>query len=238
MQDSDKAIVLGSIAIKENANVVKVFTENNGVLALYLSPTVKKRGAKNAVLQPLSLCEIVFTSNKKSTLFNLKEAKIIAPLFGIQGNIFKNTIALFIADVMSKVIPEETDDSLFEFLSNAILLFDELEEGIANFHIAFLLRLTKRLGFFPHFHEENFTNFDLREGLFIKGRPNHPHYLNHKETKMIAMFLTTTWEELNTIKIQGKERRILLAAIINYYTLHIPSFREPKSLSILEEVFS
>jgi DNA repair protein RecO (recombination protein O) len=238
MQDSDKAIVLGSIAIKENANVVKVFTQNNGVLSLYLSPTAKKRAARNAVLQPLSLCEIIFTSNKKSTLYNLKEAKITTPLFGVQGNIFKNTIALFVADVLSKVVPEETDENLFEFLHNAILLFDELEEGIANFHIAFLLRLTKWLGFFPHFQEEAFTNFDLREGIFMKGRPNHPHYLNFEETQIIARFLKTTWEELNTIKIKGKERRILLAAIINYYTLHIPNFREPKSLSILEEVFS
>ena len=110
MQDSDKAIVLGSISIKENANVVKVYTKNYGTLSLYLSPTTKKSAAKNAVLQPLSLCEIVFTSNKRSTLLTLKEAKITTPLFGIQGNIFKNTIALFIADVLSKVIPEETDE--------------------------------------------------------------------------------------------------------------------------------
>jgi len=238
MQDSDKAIVLGSISIKENANVVKVYTKNHGTLSLYLSPTTKKSAAKNAVLQPLSLCEIVFTSNKRSTLLTLKEAKITTPLFGIQGNIFKNTIALFIADVLSKVIPEETDENLYNFVENAILLFDELEDGISNFHIAFLLRLTKWLGFYPHFHDEAFTNLDLKEGLFIKGRPNHPHYLSFEETQIIALFLRTTWEDLNSIQLQGKTRRILLGAIINYYTLHIPSFKEPKSLSILEEVFN
>lgn len=238
MQDSDKAIVLGTISIKENANVVKVYTQNNGVLSLYLSPSAKKKSAKNAVLQALSLTEIVFSINKRSTLLTLKEAKITTPLFGIQGNIFKNTIALFLADVLSKVIPTETDENLFEFLCGAILLFDELEDGISNFHIAFLLRLTRWLGFFPHFQDEEFTNLDLKEGQFIKGRPNHPHYLNFNETQLIAQFLKTKWEDLDSIKIQGKERRKLLGAIINYYTLHIPSFKEPKSLSILEEVFS
>jgi len=60
MQDSDKAIVLGSISIKENANVVKVYTKNYGTLSLYLSPTTKMSAAKNAVLQPLSCVKFIY----------------------------------------------------------------------------------------------------------------------------------------------------------------------------------
>lgn len=238
MQDSDQAIILGTIAVKDNANVVKAFSRSHGLLSLYLSPSTKKKAAKNAVLQPLSLCEIVYTTNKRSSLLVLKEAKISAPLFGIQGDIFKNTMALFMADVLSKVIPEQADSELYEFIANAILLFNELEEGVANFHIAFLLRLSKWLGFFPHFADRNFTNFDLVEGQFIQGRPNHPQYLDHDETQIIARFLQTEWRDLNDIKLMGIHRRKLLNAIVEYYILHIPSFKEPKSLSILEEVFS
>lgn len=238
MQDSDEVIILGTIAVKDNANVVKAFSRSNGMLSLYLSPSTKKKAAKNAVLQPLSLCEISFTNNKRSSLLVLKEAKISSPLFGIQSDIFKNTMALFMADVLNKVIPEQADSELYEFVANSILLFNELEEGVANFHISFLLRLSKWLGFFPHFAEKDFTNFDLVEGQFIRGIPNHPQYLDHQETQIIARFLQTEWRHLGEIKLMGIHRRKLLNVIIQYYTLHIPSFKEPKSLSILEEVFS
>lgn len=238
MQESDKAIVLGSVSVKNNANVIKAFSQNHGLLSLYLSPAAKKKAARNAVLQPLSLVELSYSSNKRSSLLNLKEARITHPLFGIQGDIFKNSMALFLADVLNKIVPEDHDKDLYDFMANAILLFNEVEEGKANFHIAFLLRLTKWLGFYPNFRDDPFSYLDLQEGEFINGKPNHPHYLNRAESNYIARFLQSEWSVMNEIKMVGKERGILLKAIINYYALHVPGFKEPKSLSILEEVFS
>lgn len=238
MQISDSAIVFGAIDVKDNGSVVKVFTQNNGLVSLYVAGSGKKKATRNAILQPLSYCDIVFLVNKRSTLFNLKEAKLNEPLYGIQGHIVKNTVALFIADVLHKIIPEEKDPDLFEFLKNAVLLFDELESGIANFHVAFLVKLTKWLGFYPYFLDENFTNFDLKEGVFMHGKPNHPHYLEADETRFLARFLQDDWSKLGEIKLQGKDRLQLLKGIISFYGLHIPNFREPKSLTILEEVFS
>lgn len=238
MQIADSAIVFGSIAVKDNGSVVKVFTENNGLVSLYVSGSGKKKATRNAILQPLSYCDIEFVANKRSTLSNLKLAKLNIPLFGIQGDIVKNTVALFLADVLNKIVPEERDPELFTFLKNAILLFNEMETGVANFHVAFLIRLTKWLGFYPYFLDENYTNFDLKEGVFMHGKPNHPHYLEADETRFLARFLQEDWLRLGEIKLQGKDRLLLLRAVITFYSLHIPNFREPKSLAILEEVFS
>ena len=78
----------------------------------------------------------------------------------------------------------------------------------------------------------------MKEGLFLIGTPNHPYYLSSTETQIFAQFLLCNWSNIGCIKLTGIQRRKLLNSLIKYYTFHISGFRKPKSLTILEEVFS
>lgn len=237
MQIVDSAIILGTVQVKDNNNVVKMFTKSNGLQSAYLVATTKKKSAKNAVLQPLSICQVKYLNNKKSSIPSLKEASIEVPLLNIQMDIFKSTVALFIADFLSEILPQDTEDRFFDFIKNSIQIFNEIEDGMSNFHLVFLLKMTKWLGIKPSLKKEFNNYFDLKEGEFLSQQPNHSNYLSTQETNIIARFLVVDWNDISEIKLNGKLRRKLLNSIIHYYIFHVPGFKKPKALTILEEVF-
>ncbi len=238
MQISDSAIILGTIQVKNNNNVVKMFTRRHGLESVFVSAGTKKKAAKNAVLQPLSICHVEYAISKNSTLPKLKEAKIDVPLLNIQMDIFKSTIALFLTDFLAQVLPQDHEEGFYDFVEKAIQIFNEIEEGKSNFHLAFLLKISMWLGVQPTLNNERNNYFDLKEGLFLSGTPNHPYYLSLSETQILAQFLQQEWIEIGQAKLTGAERRKLLNSIIHYYIFHVPGFKKPKSLGILEEVFS
>lgn len=238
MQVVDEAIILGTIQVKNNNNVVKMFTKTHGLQSAYVSAGTKKKAAKNAVLQPLSICQVTYSTGKNSSLPNLREAKIEEPLLNIQMDIYKSTISLFIADFLAQVLPQDHEEGFYEFVVKSIQIFNEIEEGKSSFHLAFIVKISQWLGVQPTLNKERNNYFDLKEGIFLSGTPNHPYYLSIDETRVIAHLLQQGWYEIGQLKISNQERRKLLNSLIHYYTFHVPGFKKPKSLSILEEVFN
>lgn len=238
MEIADSAIILGTIEVKNNNNIVKMFTQDYGLVSVYLASGTKKKSARNAVLQPLSICQVVYSNNKNTSIPKLKEANIETPLLSIQMDIYKSAIALFLSDFLQMVLPKDQEDGLFDFLCNSIKIFNEIEDGKINYHLTFLLKISKWLGIQPTLNKERNNFFDLKEGLFLIGTPNHPYYLSSAETQIFAQFLHSNWSNIGCIKLTGTQRRKLLNSLIKYYTFHISGFRKPKSLTILEEVFS
>ena len=238
MEIADSAIILGTIEVKNNNNIVKMFTQDYGLVSVYLASGTKKKSARNAVLQPLSICQVVYSNNKNTSIPKLKEANIETPLLSIQMDIYKSAIALFLSDFLQMVLPKDQEDGLFDFLCNSIKIFNEIEDGKINYHLTFLLKISKWLGIQPTLNKERNNFFDLKEGLFLIGTPNHPYYLSSAETQVFAQFLQSNWSNIGCIKLTGTQRRKLLNSLIKYYTFHISGFRKPKSLTILEEVFS
>lgn len=238
MEHVDLAIVLGAIEVKNNNNVVKFFTRNNGKVAVYVSAGTKKKAAKNAVLQPLSICQITYSTSKNSSIPKLKEARIEKPLLNIQMDISKSTIALFIAEFLQQILPEEQDEEQFEFLTGTLEILNEIQDGKGCFHLSFLLKCMRWVGIQPQILNERNNYFDLQEGSFKFASPNHPYYLGEAESGVVLFLLKSDWLQLGNLKITSAQKRRLLQAIMQYYKLHLTSFKKPQSLAILEEVFS
>ncbi|MBK21730.1 MAG: DNA repair protein RecO [Flavobacteriales bacterium] len=237
MQIVDDAIILGKNQVKNNNHVVKVFTRNYGLQSVYVSAQKKKKSAKSAVLQPLSLCQIRYTKTKNSSLPILQEAKIDVPLLNIQMDIYKSVIALFTADFLSQVLSENTEEGFYDFIKNSIQIFNEIEEGKSNYHLVLLLKISKWLGIQPSLGDGPNNFFDIKEATFSAVKPNHVNYLSIEETELILEILSIDWNEIQKIRITSTIRRKVLNSIIHYYIFHIPGFKKPKALSILEEVF-
>ena len=59
----------------------------------------------------------------------------------------RSTIALFMAEVLYRLVKEsEPDSQLFDFVWESIGALDSMEEGVANFHLWFLVNLSRFLG--------------------------------------------------------------------------------------------
>ena len=232
-----KAIVLSALKFQEKSLIVKCFTLSDGLKSYFVRDAFssRKTSQKIAYFQPLTILEIEAIHKNKGTLEQLKEIKISTPFQTIHSDIVKSTMALFLSEMLHHSIhEEEKNESLFHFLESAFDWFDHQDE-IANFHLIFLLEITKYLGFYPDISEMQFPFFEMKEGVFS---PFHSlTSLTEHETQLFKKLLDLKFENNQKI-FHVTERQITLKILIEYYSLHLDGFKKPKSLEVLKEVFS
>jgi DNA repair protein RecO (recombination protein O) len=232
-----KAIVISSLKFQEKSLIVKCFTLSDGLKSYFVRDafSARKTSQKIAYFQPLSVLEIEAIHKNKGTLEQLKEIKIDTPFQTIHSDIVKSTMALFLSEMLHHSIhEEEKNESLFYFLESALDWFDHQDE-ITNFHLIFLLEITKHLGFYPDISNLQFPFFEMKEGVFS---PFHSlNSLTEHETQLFKKLVDLKFEN-NQKTFHVTERQIVLKILIEYYSLHLDGFKKPKSLEVLKEVFS
>ncbi|TAI47778.1 DNA repair protein RecO [Flagellimonas allohymeniacidonis] len=238
MQVSTKAIVLSSLKYGDTSLIVKMFTESDGLKSYLLKGVLaSKRGKlKSAYFLPLMQLDIVASHKNKGTLERILEAKVSAPYKSLHTDIVKNSVVLFLAEMLGNSIQEqEKDRGLYNYLEYSLLWLDEHELN-PNFHLVFLLNLTKYLGFYPDTYFQNASYFDLQEGNFVQTPTINP-IIRGESLMHFKSILGINFDALQTIKINKTQRRELLKMVILYFQLHLHGFRKPKSLEVLNAVF-
>ncbi len=239
MQVTTKAIVLSSLKYGDTSLIVRAFTASDGLKSYLLKGVMgsKKGKLKPAYFLPLMQLEIVANHKNKGTLESIKEVKVALPYKTLHTDIVKNSIVLFLAEMLGNSIhEEEQDESLFNYLEYALLWLDEHPPN-PNFHLLFLLNLTKYLGFYPDTSFQSLPFFDLQEGNFCKTPSLNP-LIQNEVLANFKNFLGTNFDALQTIQLTKSNRRELLKIVILYFQLHVHGFREPKSLAVLNAVFN
>lgn len=238
MLHKTRGIVLKTTAYAESSVVVQIFTEKFGVQA-YLVNGVKRAKAKITlnILQPLHLLEMVVYHKHTGGLQRIAEARQIPPFQHIPYDVLKRSIVLFLNEMVYKSMKHQgPDEALFAFLFNTISWLDAVEQAPLNFHLGFLLKLTKFLGFYPAAQQSGQVYFDLKEGVFTRHMPNHALILQEPYTTQWYVLLESKLTEITSIKISNVDRRILLHMIVTFYQLHLDGIGDVKSLEVLEEV--
>lgn len=232
-------IILHTVKYSESSIIAKIYTNEFGLQSYMISGVrAKKSKHKSALLQPLSLVDLIVSNSGKGGLQRVTEINLLQPFTDIPYNIIKSSIAIFLNEILYKVLREEhPDPDMFEYLKNALLILDLKRESCSNFHIYFMIQLSRYLGFAPQEDlEEPSGLFDLMEGRFIQTIPSHSRYLNSINSNLFRAFIQADFENFHHVKTDRLQRKELLQALILYYQLHISSFGEIKSLSILEEI--
>jgi DNA repair protein RecO (recombination protein O) len=241
MLHKTRGIVFKSTDYSESSIVVQVFTEKFGMQP-YLVQGAKKPKAKirQNMLQPLHLLDMVVYHKASGSIQRLKEIKNNPVFNEIPYNVIKSSIAFFLNEVLYKSVKQQTEDvALFDYIFHGIELLDRLEDGLANFHLLFLLRLSQFLGFYPHQGDGGYADyFDLQTGSYSRVPPPHTFVLQPPHTAYWTALLKSRFETLASVSIPVAERRILLEKILDYFRLHVDGFGEIKSHHVLEEVLA
>ncbi|MDC6362313.1 MULTISPECIES: DNA repair protein RecO [Flavobacteriaceae] len=238
MQITTKAIVLSSLKYGDTSLIVRAFTESDGLKSYLLKGVLssKKGKLKPAYFQPLMPLEIVANHRNKGTLESIKEVKVAMPYKTLHTDILKNSVVLFLAEMLGNSIQEqEKDQALFNYLEYSLHWLDEHPLS-PNFHILFLINLTKYLGFYPDTSYGNEPYFDLLEGSFCITPSVNP-LIQNEILIDFKKFLGTNFDALQGIQLTKFNRRELLKNMVLYFRLHVHGFREPRSLAVLNAVF-
>lgn len=239
MLQKTRAIALKVTNYSENSVVAQLFTEEFGIQS-YLINGARKPKAKLHVsmLQPLHLLDMVVYYKDSGALQRIKEATAAPILQQIPLDITKSSVAMFLNEILYKVLKEQQPDpQLFNFIRQSILWLDHTDRPIHNFHLCFLMKLSRFLGYMPTTPDKPKPYFDLVDGVFINHAPAHKYILQEPHTYMFHAILNITYQESYTIQMSHEDRIHLLAQIINFYKLHTDNFGTVNSLQILEEIF-
>lgn len=240
MLHKTRGIVFSYTEYRETSLIVKIYTELFGIQS-YIVNSVRKKNAKLNIglFQPLTLVDLVVYHKERPGLQRISEIRPMPPLKSIPFDIIKSTIVLFLNEVLSKCIKEEEENQLlFEFLFNTIQLFDVQQPVSKDFHLLFLIRLTRHLGFYPiQNYETDVPYFNLVDGKFQSQIPLHPYYLNESLAKNFSILIRNSVDLSARLSLSSDEKKKLIEVILEYYRLHISGFTEIKSHKILEQVF-
>src|ERR1017187_6274382 len=239
MEHKTKGIILHTIKYGENGLIVKIYTESYGLQSFIFNSVRGKKGkVKASIFQPLNLVELVINLKENRSLQRIKEIRIEPAFQTIHNNIIKSSIVLFLNEILYKSIqePGHSDPPLFDFIFHSLQILDLNAEVNPNFHLYFLIQLSKQLGFYPHGEYSPKTPyFDLREGCFISSNIGILIVMDEDLGKLLYALMNSNYENLNAQKISSITRKNFLNKILMYFELHLASFRNIKSAAILEE---
>ena len=215
MTTSTELIVLHTTKFGENSIVVHTLSRDYGRRSFLVRGAGKK---VMSLLLPLNILEAEITKSTKSTLYTARNLTSRHPLVGIRNNIYKNTMTMFLSEVIYRTIKEGAQEhDLFEWCRGQILLLSAMESDFSNFHIRFLLELSVALGFSPEtsdlmpFVEENYTT--------------------------VSEFMTSSFAESMLIPLSGPVRNKICEDVLRYIEYHSESTLTINSLKVLRELF-
>nr|WP_321221132.1 DNA repair protein RecO [uncultured Psychroserpens sp.] len=239
MLNKSKVIVLSKIKYRDNDLIVKCFTYHRGVVSYLLKGVLnsKKGSSKAAYYQLLSQLQIEENYRQNQSLQYIRDVRLDYNFASLHTNLFKGSIVMFLAEVLSSVLREEEENhQLYDYLETTFRWLDAKDE-FSNFHLLFLLNLTKHLGFYPDISDTNQMYFNLSNGLFESSKEN-VYSVSGENLTILKQLLGTNFDALDGIKLNSKQRQSFLTMLLLYFELHLGSFRKPKSLQIFNQVFN
>lgn len=241
MQSKTKGIVLKTVKYGDKKLIVKIYTNTHGLQSFFITVgSSTKSKIKPALLQPLTQIDIETSIRPNKQFASIKDIHCNYQYTDLSLNIYKNTIALFLNEIICACLKEEEpNENMFQFVTIAFQWLDQSHEHISNFHLYFLIELSKHLGFYP---QNNFTNtlpyFDLREGAFISKLPEHPDYLFPESGKLLSDLLMVDLRNIRYYQLSKPERDDLMGSLLTFYRLHVSGIKDIKSLQVLKETLN
>ncbi len=219
MLHKTRGIVFRFTKYGDTSIIVNIFTHQFG-LQSYIVNGARSKSARGIIslYQPLTLLELVVYHRENSGIQRIKEVKCLHAYQSIHQDIRKTTIALFLNEMINKAVKDQSNaESIFSFLMNSFIALDQLDV-VENFHLQFLIKMSRHLGFGPHAPQE------VLEGFRISA----------EEELALQSLLDTDYGQPLTIAYTV--RKNILDLLITFYHRHIENLGEVRSVEVLKEI--
>lgn len=240
MQYKTRGVILNSIDYNDKYILVQMFTEQLGRVT-YMVPKTRGKSTRNtrSLFSPLAVLSLEVDHQASRSIQRIRESQLDFIQNSIAYDMTKTSIVFFLSEFLSRVLKDVGDSpTLFSFLCNSIETLEATEKSVANFHLTFMLKLTRFLGFYPNL--ESYTQgdyFDLVNGEFVHKQPLHNHYISAAESVALSRLARITYENMYLFQFSRKERVDIINRMLEYYRIHLQDFPPLKSLDVLHELF-
>lgn len=234
-----RGIVFRQVKYGESSFVLDIFTEEQGLKSFMVHGVRKSKPAvAPALVQVMSLVEVVAYDKRTTTLAKVKEMKSAWPFRQLPFSVAKSAIGQFVLEVTRSALREsEAHQELFDFIFSALIHLDESDKGLALFPLIYLLELGRLIGFqIQPAPESGAWYFDLQEGIFLREAPYHRYYLEPELSATLDQVMQLNLESSHEIRIPKASRMELLEHLLLFYRLHLEQFGPIHSHHILSVI--
>lgn len=235
-----RGIVLHTLRYGDNSLIVYILTDVLGRQTYMVRNSASKGGRTRAaaLFQPMFAVEFEGLESPRAQMHRMKDVECALPMHSIPFDIRKSTISLFMAEVLYRLIREvEPNEELFDFLYDSVAHLEDMQQGVANFHLWFLVRLSRFLGFYPAGDYTAGAWFDMQEGHFSSAQPLHAAVINPSGAELLWRLMECEAERLCDIRLSRSDRTAFLDDILSYFGYHLDAMHTIRSVDILREVF-
>ncbi len=155
MQETFRGIVLRTVRYGDTSLIVDLFTESHGRMSFMASTLRAKRSVRSVSFwQPLSMVE--FSAELLPNGGKLPRPSDVRTYYNyidLPFSPIKSTLALFLAEFLSAALREEKENTpLYRYIESSLQWLDLADSpaSIANFHLAFLMHLSRFIGIYPN----------------------------------------------------------------------------------------
>ena len=155
MQETLRGIVLRTVRYGDTSLIVDLFTESHGRMSFMASTLRAKRSVRSVSFwQPLSMVE--FSAELLPNGGKLPRPSDVRTYYNyidLPFSPIKSTLALFLAEFLSAALREEKENTpLYRYIESSLQWLDLADSpaSIANFHLAFLMHLSRFIGIYPN----------------------------------------------------------------------------------------
>lgn len=235
------AVVLHALRYREDAIIVDIYTRRYGTLPFLVKvPRGRRPSVHTQLLRPLNILSISFDYRPRLSLQRLSEVRVAVPYQSLPYDPLKETVALFLSEFLHHALRHESaNEALMEWLCASLQWLDLTDGSVANFHLVFLLHLSRHLGFAPQVEDyEPGSYFDLAEGSFIPDPSLRSAVVSPQEAAMLPILMRVSFPTMHLLQITQADRNRILEVMLYYYRLHVAEFPVLKSTEILHEVLA
>lgn len=173
-----------------------------------------------------------------ASLQRMKEARLLFVQQDIPLHPIKRSVAMLLSEFMVYTLRDEASNpDLYQYIEHSIRWFDMAEEGYANFHLVFLLKLARFLGIAPNMEAYSDGDlFDITNGHFIPYATASDTIMSSHDTHLLFQLIGTSYESMDSIAMNRQDRARMIQYLATYHAIHIPKFPTLQSLEILQQL--
>lgn len=226
---SQTCFLLSYVKYGDKGAVLNCFSRNNGYESFFAPNIYAPRNRQKSYLFPLQEIQITFAAKKRGdslqNVLKIEKAENTEEV----NNVNVNSILFFIADLLNQILKEEQHS---EKMYDEIKMFlGELNLKNYDAHIGLIFRILLRQGISPLFADLRYVN------------PESGNFTDQQSVQLFDEEITGVWKNFITseniygIKLPRNLRKKMIQSLMYYYSLHIDGFREPVSLSIIQQIY-
>ena len=230
-----KGIVVGGIPYGDRSRVVKVLTDEAGLVPVWVANARTQSG----LWHPLAMVELSGVKpGKGQGLWQCKEWRREAPQLQLRNAPARSAVAFFVAECLALTLEEHAPAPEVFALASRTVHELETEVQVGWVHVSFMANLVEALGLLPADPPNREHWFSIRSGEYVSKERAVQGDLSPAAVRAMLAIRGMEFADVGNLKLTHDQRRELVLGAFAYVQAQLGKSRELKSYEVLEALFS